>query len=335
MVKRNIFQKIFNFILIVLILGLSYLILTSKNLFETNKVEYKLVDISTSTKQSVHFYDQIGDGAKIMYSTILSNLDLLKKGTGEIKFPNEEIIKETDFQTAWDAFILDRPEVFYIDTSKVALVTTKNSFLGITKTSYSLASTAKDVNGNIIPYYNSDFKTEAEVDNAILKIEQIRSNIINVAKTKKTLYEQIKYVHDYLVKNVSYDELDKKYNNTLYAALVGKSCVCQGYSLAFKYILDGMNIPCIIANGIGINSSNKEESHSWNYVQMEDGQWYAVDVTWDDPIFIGSGKIPENVQYKYFLKGSKFFFKNHKEDGDVSKTGQNFKYLTISENDYI
>ena len=22
----------------------------------------------------------------------------------------------------------------------------------------------------------------------------------------------------------------------------------------------------------------------WNYVQMEDGKWYAIDVTWDDPV---------------------------------------------------
>ena len=67
---------------------------------------------------------------------------------------------------------------------------------------------------------------------------------------------------------------------------------------------------------------------------MEDGKWYALDATWDDPIIIGNGRIGNDVKYKYFLKGSDTFFKNHTENGDVSRTGQTFVYKEISKTDY-
>ena len=53
--------------------------------------------------------------------------------------------------------------------------------------------------------------------------------------------------------------------------------VCEGYAKAFKMICAALNIPCILVSGTGDG-----EGHMWNYVQMEDNLWYAVDVTWND-----------------------------------------------------
>ena len=75
------------------------------------------------------------------------------------------------------------------------------------------------------------------------------------------------------------------------------------------------------------------ESHAWNYVQMDDGKWYAVDTTWDDPVIAGSN-LTDRLRYKYFLVGSTRFVSNHEEDGDVSHTGQKFTYPVLSTNDY-
>lgn len=52
-----------------------------------------------------------------------------------------------------------------------------------------------------------------------------------------------------------------------------ESPVCQGYSYAFKMICDELGIPCTVGSGDG---------HMWNYVQTEDGNWYAIDATWND-----------------------------------------------------
>lgn len=76
------------------------------------------------------------------------------------------------------------------------------------------------------------------------------------------------------------------------------------------------------------------EPHAWNYVKMEDDNWYAVDTTWDDPIIIGGGSVFGVNKHKYFLKGSNDFFQTHVEDGDVSGKGQVFEYPTISTTNY-
>ena len=47
-----------------------------------------------------------------------------------------------------------------------------------------------------------------------------------------------------------------------------------------KILCDKENIPCILV--VGNINLETNFAHMWNYVQMEDGQWYAVDCTWDD-----------------------------------------------------
>ena len=50
--------------------------------------------------------------------------------------------------------------------------------------------------------------------------------------------------------------------------------VCSGYADAYKFLMDGLGIPCRFVNNDTIN-------HEWNQVQI-DGIWYNVDVTWMD-----------------------------------------------------
>ena len=96
--------------------------------------------------------------------------------------------------------------------------------------------------------------------------------------------------------------------------------------------MDELNIPCIIACGIGKNSSGAAESHAWNYVQVDE-QWYAIDVTWDDPVvpehLVGKAVVSEEDRYQYYLKGANKFFEDHFEDGNIVGEA-NFKYPTLS-----
>lgn len=54
--------------------------------------------------------------------------------------------------------------------------------------------------------------------------------------------------------------------------------VCEGYGGAFKVLCDELGVPCICVNG----SMTSLDRHMWNYVQLEDGGWYLVDVTTGD-----------------------------------------------------
>lgn len=52
---------------------------------------------------------------------------------------------------------------------------------------------------------------------------------------------------------------------------------CNGYALAFKDIMTRLNI-----QALHITSDSMQ--HAWNLVYL-DGEWYHVDVTWDDPVY--------------------------------------------------
>ncbi len=147
-------------------------------------------------------------------------------------------------------------------------------------------------------------------------------------------YGILKDIHDYLCDTVVYD-LNAPYAHEPYGALVDGKAVCEGYAEAFKLLCDRFGIPCAVILGEGVVSSGSEP-HMWNYVQMEDGYWYAVDVTWDDR--------PGEPYYDYFLVGSETvaenfgsvtFSQSHIEDGYFSYGSEmEFVYPVISQTAY-
>ena len=59
--------------------------------------------------------------------------------------------------------------------------------------------------------------------------------------------------------------------------------VCEGYAKSMKIFCYYMGINCACVSGTARGtSSGTPGAHMWNYVQMEDGNWYLVDATWDD-----------------------------------------------------
>ena len=271
-----------------------------------------------------------------MYTTILENIDLLKSGTESIKLPSTggDSIKEIGgsgednyFQSAWAALTLDNLELFFVDTSKLSLSTRTSTFLSYKSYGFTLTPQSGST------YYNSSFSNKEEIDDAISQVQYIANEIVSNATGSR--YNKILYVHDWLVDNLEYDN-NKNNKDNIYGTFVEKKVVCEGYAEGLKYLLDKLNIPCVLVYGVGYDEQGNEEAHAWNYVQMEDEKWYAVDATWDDPIYVGSSNsiIQNDYKHMYFLKGSKSFNVNHVSNGDVSGSGQDFKYPELSENDY-
>lgn len=275
-----------------------------------------------------HFYNQLNSAAKSIYSQIINNLDSLESGDKTINFIEDTADADKSFQSAWDALMLDNPQIFFINTNNITLETRTDRRIWNSTTKYSYKLMPKQGK----KYYLDTWQTQEEVENAINEVDDKAKKIIAGAKGSR--YDKVKYIHDYIVDNAEYDNSNRTNNGNIYGLLIEKSAVCEGYAKGFKYLLDMLGIPNILAYGEGINSKNESEFHSWNYVQMENGKWYAVDTTWDDPIIIGNGKITEKIKHKYFLKGSNTFFDKHKENNDISGTGQNFKYIEISKTDY-
>lgn len=110
--------------------------------------------------------------------------------------------------------------------------------------------------------------------------------------------EKALYIHDYLVMNCKYDTRDVNSDTDpcaydMYSLLVEGRAVCEGYALAFMYFMERMGISCTTVPSDTIN-------HMWNKVQL-DGEWYHVDVTWDDPMNLLEEDVPGQVCHTNFL----------------------------------
>lgn len=116
-----------------------------------------------------------------------------------------------------------------------------------------------------------------------------------------SVFERVQAIHDYVISHCSYSFGTDDIRN-LYGCLVDGRCVCEGYARTFQYVCSLYGIDVICVSGDGDNGSGKPEGHMWNYVRMNDGKWYCMDVTWDDPLTRDgdSGK----VFYDYFLVGT-------------------------------
>lgn len=102
-------------------------------------------------------------------------------------------------------------------------------------------------------------------------------------------------IHDYLcdLLEYNYSDMDNIDNQSTVGAFLKSPhlTVCAGYARSFKTLCDRFGIPCVCVAGMADGGS-----HMWNYIQMEDGKWYLVDVTYDDQ---GSW-----TAHNYFLIGS-------------------------------
>ena len=284
-----------------------------------------------------YYYNQLDNYSKIIYDGLLNNKENMKTGTYIIDFGRQfndllnsqggEEKLNMAFQSAWNAYTYDNMDVFYIDVEKLTLTTTTTSIASFSTHQVELSK--GDNTSYLKPYFSSTTTISGKLNLLTAIQQEIRKQLEGYSD-----YEKIREVHNWLIDNIEYDiNLETQEPYSISGALTEGMAVCEGYARSFKYIMDGLDIPCVLVSGIGTNSNGETESHAWNYVML-DNKWYAVDVTWDDPVIIGDGYISESTRYRHFLKGSNSFFTSHIEDGRITESSIEFKFPTLSEEDY-
>lgn len=140
-----------------------------------------------------------------------------------------------------------------------------------------------------------------------------------VTSSSNSDYENELAIHDYLVENITYvDHGDNSFN--AYQALINGEAVCSGYTECFKTLLDMLGI-----NNYTISGVAGDQAHIWNVVEL-DGEWYQVDVTWDDPVNSNS----DYIQHYYFNITAEDMAIDHTWDTDTypknTVTGTKYSY---------
>ena len=94
----------------------------------------------------------------------------------------------------------------------------------------------------------------------------------------ETNADKEQFIHDYLAERLTYKE--NSLDQSAYSGIVKNETVCAGYSKAFQYLMQQLEIPTYLCVGWG-GGYVSGGMHAWNIVK--DGKKYVnVDLTWDD-----------------------------------------------------
>ena len=154
----------------------------------------------------------------------------------------------------------------------------------------------------LIPTYTYSF---SEVQELKEHCERVANGLIKRVNSDDT-YEKVKMLHDFLAKNVVYENDGMKERHNIIGPLIEKRSVCDGFSAAFKFLLDKIEVPCIVVTGTAWDQqSGIDDNHAWNLVKLEN-QWTHIDVTFDTTI--GSYGV---IRYDYFALNTEKIQRDH------------------------
>lgn len=164
---------------------------------------------------------------------------------------------------------------------------------------------------NLNVEYLTDEAQEAFVDREVSRITK------SLIRPEMSDFQKLKILHDYIVNNSSYSYETKSSPHSAYTLFKEGKGVCQAYALASYKLLDAVGIDNYYVKGVA-----GSENHAWNKVKL-DGEWYNLDVTWDDPISASGEDI---LSYDYFLISDKKLAKSHRPDKNNFPPARDEKY---------
>jgi len=125
------------------------------------------------------------------------------------------------------------------------------------------------------------------------KIDAKAAEIIASFPSGASAVDKLLAIHDYIGKNCAFTDVkDSGSSQTIYGGLIEGKIQCEGYAKTMGFLCDKAGIENLLIVG----ENNKQLSHAWNMVKI-DGEWYNIDITWDDPT---GNSDPNFVIHNYF-----------------------------------
>ncbi len=195
------------------------------------------------------YYAMIDDTSKHIYRQIYANALELNPSF----LAAEKNISQAQLKNAFVGVFNDHPELFWLNTEYRAYYRDNGDFIEL------------DLSFN---------QAASDPGSAKSAFEDAAAGILKDAASAADDYEKEKLVHGAIAELDSYS-LSAPMNQSAYSALVNGETVCAGYSRSFQYLMQQLGIPCYYCYGYA------GENHAWNIICL-DGDFYNVDVTWDD-----------------------------------------------------
>ena len=124
--------------------------------------------------------------------------------------------------------------------------------------------------------------TREDTAHMLAEMEERTRPLLDALAALPSSEQRVQAAHNALILNVDYSDTDDPLESTAAGALVEGKALCGGFALAFKYLMDRLEVPCIVMRGTAASTAerNDVELHAWNLVQL-DGRWTHVDVAYD------------------------------------------------------
>lgn len=232
------------------------------------QAEFPELTVDVEEVSGSFYYQQLNDKEQRIYREILQAVQTMEENT------QIHAGKDDDAAKVYEYLLYDRPELFWCDGSS--------------------QMTVYEDYTELYPGYTC---TRSEMEQKQQEIDHAAAECLSGIEADASEYEKIKYVYEYIVRSVDYDESAPD-NQNIYSALAKKRSVCAGYSRAAQYLLEQMGIECLYVTG----NIKGQGAHAWNIVNCG-GVYYQMDVTFGDPVFLESESgesVPHNsINYDY------------------------------------
>ncbi|MCL2510176.1 MAG: hypothetical protein FWF07_03760 [Methanomassiliicoccaceae archaeon] len=271
-------------------------------------------EASNGADEFVSYYDQLDANGKAIYDAINSATPDMTTITVELPFvltaragnsaDAESYVKtmvKSSIDTAFAALRLSSPLAFWVWGPSLVRWSLDEQLVNNTATISGITFTLSFSNYPKDPVTGQFQGIQKMLDDINAAMDEFHTS----STTERGILLDI---NNYLVNLVTYDPNWRGANESIfthdvYGVFVDPShyAVCDGYSKAFLLLCEKEGFDCVVVMGTALPNL---ENHAWNYVKMDDGNWYGIDVTWNDD---GHGDNP------YFLSGGDTFFSTHQQ----------------------
>lgn len=144
-------------------------------------------------------------------------------------------------------------------------------------------------NGCVLSLTPQYTMTREEYESAVTYCTERVGAIAALSEHFESEIEKVLFLHDFICENFEYD--DELKNDDIYDFLLTGKGTCEAYMLLYTAVLRECGIESHFA-------ASDSLTHIWNIVRL-DGEWYHVDLTWDD------SASEESVSRRHFLLSDK------------------------------
>lgn len=246
----------------------------------TTKPTYTYTSGQKHTAVGLHsrfLYNTLNADEKAFYNAIDTAVRNLESRVWTDKYPYEN-----NLYFVYYIYMFDNPEHFYLGNS-LTIVSQGGRYALILGYSDGVVHCKY---GTAVPELNDTLRQSIRAKKS--KFDAAVNRIVSTIPSNAPAAHKEKLIYDYIQSNCSYNESAVwngfcEDNWNAYGCIINKKGVCEAYAEAFQMLCleVGINATCITGTYSG--------SHKWSAVQL-DGEWYACDLTFDDPIG-GGGKL--------------------------------------------